>query len=307
MSAGEFFSGLSRGFGSSYSTATAEKKRRKHEKEQEDKRLAIQQAQFAESMGMQRQRFEAETRRNDILDSFMMKRGDKEDMRLDAGAKRAEDLHAFELARGRETYDGPLADKCREAKDVTFDAEIANKKSELSLLPVRERAAKILTRIQETDLDSKLLDFKGKKLDLEADARMRPYREAIQIAQKRQAEAMAKKIEFETSDDQINLQRTNDYIKTLRDSTGLISDLANIAGAAEDRKLRALHLNAEQIDSLSRRYSEMVGAGVPKDVAKDLIRESYVVGHAIVNKGPASKMGTPQAVGEMARWYQDAM
>ena len=93
MSAAEAFGGLFRGFAGTFGPATAEKKRRKHEKEQEDKRLAIQQAQFQQSLAAAQEQNRIGNERNAALDKFMMWKGGKEEARADVASERAGEVH----------------------------------------------------------------------------------------------------------------------------------------------------------------------------------------------------------------------
>jgi len=296
---------LFKGFGESFADTKKEKNREKLERE----RMAKQDAQFQQSLALQREQVSAANARNDRLDAFMMKRGEREDTRADKRDLREDDEHRYKLMQLESLYGDPgILAKEREARSVGLDAKIAESGAYIKNLPMEQRRAVIRGMLDEEDLSARVLDRKIKSSSFDTAEKLKPYHEALVKAQSREADARALLAEADTTKDALDIKRAKDYIGTLRESAGLIAQLGTIAGEAEDRKLKTLHLSAQQLSEITDRYTKLVSAGVAKDVARDLIKDSYVVGHAIVNKDIARHFGggSPEVLGETMKWYANA-
>lgn len=306
--------GLLRGFGASFADTKKEKNREKLERE----RMAKQDAQFQQSLALQREQIAATNARNERLDAFMFKRGDKEDTRLDQDAQQKAELHVYNKKRLRgilgDVNDDSFVQKQQKASTAELDAQIATNEATLRRMPIEDRRALLREENEKIDNEIKSLAASKGRRDLDQATKLEPYEAKMRELQSKIVEAQARKVDFDTAPERL---QADEFIRTTRERFGLVADIARIADAAEERKLKALHLNAEQLDAVGQRYDKLVGAfaQIPgttpeaaKKLAKDLILESYTVGHAAINKPLAQRWsgGDPVKHGERMRWFADA-
>lgn len=295
------------GFGKSYADQTNERKKR----ELEQQRLRQQEEQFRASLALQQQQLAATNRRNESLDAFMMKRGEREDARLGAqDARAAESAYWDNIQKKAILGDPTLLQKEQQARASRLDLELGQNESALKDMPLESRRRHILTRLDETNLDKANIETKVAGMNFEDAQRLKPFRDKLVEAQSREADARAKMAELDVNDapSAIERKKIKEHIDILHGNASMMAQLAQIQIAAQNSHLQTIELNDRALNELSNRWVDLVTRAqiAPNDATK-LITDFYKTGYGIINKDIASRTGaSPMEHAELMKWYADA-